>query len=74
MTDEQIKAMASRFLSWRLPADFAPDGGVTFQPEYNVEWNAQHGRPPSLHAPTGTNLFTASQAEAMIRHMLGDVK
>src|SRR4051812_45812237 len=56
MSDLDIKAMVDRFLSWRLPEDFNPDGGVTFDP---------------FRIPTGTNLFTAVQAEAMIRHMLG---
>lgn len=56
MTDV-IKHMRDRFLAWRLPEDFAPDGGIEF---------SQRGP----HGPTGTNLFTAVQAEAMIRHML----
>lgn len=55
-----IKAMVDRFLSWRLPAGFAPDAGVSFQP------------PVHPHAwPVGTNLLTADQAEQMVRHMLG---
>lgn len=66
MTDELIKEMARRFLSWRLPADFAPDGGISFKPTFN-----EHTAHPMLHEPTGTNLFTATQAEAMIRHMIG---
>jgi hypothetical protein len=56
VTDE----MVSRFLGWRLPDDFAPDGGVTFT------------RP--LHPnnyPTGTNLFTATQAQKMLEHVIG---
>ena len=72
MKDEQINAMVSRFLKWKLPPDFAPDAGISFKAEYNVEWNAKHGRPPDRHEPVGTNLFTAIQAEAMIRHMLGE--
>jgi hypothetical protein len=46
--------MVDRFLSWKLPEDFAPDGGVCFEGG----------------GPIGTNLFTATQAEAMIRHLL----
>lgn len=66
MTDEQIKAMVDRFLSWKLPEDFNPDNGISFQ---------QISNPGTMfayeHVPTGTNLFTATQAEAMVRHMLG---
>lgn len=62
MTEDQIKHMVDRFLGWRLPKDFAPDAGISFtRPSYH----------PSVDAtPTGTNLFDASQADAMVRHML----
>lgn len=73
MTDEQIKRMVSRFLAWKLPANFNPDGGISFERDYNVAFNAANGQPPSVHEPVGTNLFTATQAEAMIRHMLEGV-
>ena len=66
MTDEQIKEMVDRFLSWRLPENFAPDAGISFKPTYN-NGTAEGGR----HQPTGTNLFDARQAEKMVRHMLG---
>lgn len=66
MTDEQIQAMVSRFLQWKLPADFSPDGGISFKPMSN-----EHTAHPMRHEPVGTNLFTAAQAEAMVRHMLG---
>lgn len=70
MNDEQIKHMVNRFLAWKLPANFNPDAGITFTPEFNVEWNAKHGNPPQRHEPTGTNLFGYEEAEAMVRHML----
>ena len=70
MTDEQIKHMVNRFLGWRLPESFCPDDGLSFKPEYNVEFNAAQGLPPSRHQPVGTNLFDAQQAEAMVRYML----
>lgn len=62
MTDEQIKYMVSRFLTWRLPRDFNPDAGISYtRPNYH----------PSVDAtPTGTNLLDAMQAEAMIRHIV----
>lgn len=58
MNNNEIRAMVDRFLGWKLPEDFAPDCGIAYTksgPEY---------------APVGTNLFTATQAEAMVRHML----
>lgn len=70
--DELIKKMVNRFLQWKLPADFGPDCGITFEPEYNHEYMARQGKPPCRHEPTGTNLFHAGQAEEMIRFMLED--
>jgi hypothetical protein len=70
MTEEQIKHMANRFLGWKLPENFHPDAGISFTPEYNVEYNASQGKPPSRHEPIGTNLFNATQAEAMVRYMI----
>lgn len=62
MTEAQIKYMLDRFLSWKLPADFNPDAGISYtRPSYH----------PSVDAtPTGTNLFNATQADAMIRHII----
>lgn len=70
--EEQIKQMVTRFLGWKLPVDFYPDDGISFEPFFNVEWNAKQGKPPQRRTPTGTNLFTSTQAEAMVRYMLGD--
>lgn len=68
MTDEQIKHMAQRFLAWKLPSDFNPDGGVSFQRTFNA------GTPHEFKAePVGTNLLTATQAEAMIRHLVAEL-
>ena len=66
MTDEQIKHMVDRFLRWRLPEHFNPDGGISFQRTFNE--NSPFG--PMKHEPVGTNLFDATQADAMVRHML----
>lgn len=71
VADEQIKRMTQRFLGWKLPENFCPDAGISFTPDYN-----QNTPYPAKHQPVGTNLFTADQAEAMIRHMLatdGDI-
>ena len=51
------KKMVDRFLGWKLPQNFAPDGGVSFVPPF--------------HWPTGTNLLHAGQALEMFRYCLG---
>ena len=62
MTDEQIKFMTDRFLSWYLPKDFNPDNGISYtRPNYAPEVDA---------TPSGTNLFSATQADAMVRYMI----
>ena len=54
--------MVSRFLSWRLPATFNPDGGVTFdKKDYD---------PNSHWWPVGTNILNADEARAMLEHVL----
>ncbi len=40
MTEDQIKHMVNRFLGWKLPEHFKPDAGISFEPEFNKEWNA----------------------------------
>ena len=65
MTDEQIKHMVNRFLGWRLPENFRPDAGISFKAEFN-----EHTAHPMKHEPSGTNLFDATQAEAMVRYMV----
>jgi hypothetical protein len=52
--------MVDNFLSWKLPSDFSPDGGISYEP-YTIapKWR-----------PMGTNLFHAGQAKAMIEAML----
>src|SRR5690242_15530909 len=65
MTDEQIKHMVDRFLGWRLPENFTPDAGISFERTYN-----EHTPYPMKHEPIGTNLFDAQQAEQMVRYMI----
>ena len=65
LTDEEVRVMVSRFLQWKLPSDFSPDGGIIFKAVFN-----ENTPNPMRHQPVGTNLLTATQAEAMIRHML----
>lgn len=66
LTDAQIKHMVDRFLCWRLPENFNPDGGISFKATFNEHspWG------PSKSEPSGTNLFDAEQATAMVRHMI----
>lgn len=65
MTDAQIKHMVDRFLGWKLPEDFNPDAGISFKAAFN-EGTAY----PMKHEPSGTNLFDARQADAMVRYMI----
>jgi hypothetical protein len=66
MNDAQIKHMVDRFLRWKLPKHFHPDGGISFEPIAGKD-----GPHPFEREPMGTNLFDATQAEAMVRHMVG---
>jgi Lar family restriction alleviation protein len=63
--EDQIKHMADRFLGWRLPENFHPDGGISFKKTFN-----DHMPTPMKNEPTGTNLFDAEQATAMVRYMI----
>lgn len=58
---DPIRAAVDRFLCWRLPEDFAPDGGISLKRSKTHE----------ISPPIGTNLLTATQAEAMFRYCLG---
>lgn len=68
MTKEQIDHMVNRFLAWRLPTNFNPDGGITFEPIGSKGTPYEYQR-----EPVGTNVLTATQAEAMVRHMIKDM-
>ena len=70
MTEEQIKHMVNRFLGWRLPKPWNPDNGITFAPI----GNKGHPTAEYRREPMGTNLFDATQAEAMVRYMLEGMK
>jgi hypothetical protein len=60
-----VSHMVNRFLAWRLPETFNPDGGISFRAVFN------EGTPHEFKSdPSGTNLFDAQQATAMVRHML----
>ena len=65
MTEDQIKHMVDRFLQWGIPEGFNPDGGISFERYSNKGTTHQYENHPS-----GTNLFSATEAEAMVRYML----
>lgn len=65
MNDAQIKHMVDRFLGWKLPSNFSPDAGITFKAAFN-----EHTPFPMKHEPSGTNLFDATQADAMVRYLI----
>jgi hypothetical protein len=52
--------MVDAFLGWKLPTDFSPDAGISFDSEYEKKWGM----------PTGTNLLHAGQARQMVEHIL----
>lgn len=62
MSKKLIEQMVNKFLAWKLPQDFAPDAGISFD-----KWPTDFDK---LGWPTGTNIFTADQARAMIEHMM----
>lgn len=63
--EAEINRMVDRFLGWRLPETFHPDGGITFEPIHS-KGTPYEGR----RRPSGTNLFTAIEAREMVRWML----
>jgi hypothetical protein len=67
--EDQIKRMVNRFLQWKLPENFNPDGGISFKRmrNENTEW-------PARNEPVGTNLLDANQAEDMVRFMLEGIE
>ena len=67
MTEEQIKHMRDRFLYWKLPENFSPDCGITFNRTFNHRTKSDDY---DIREPVGTNLFDAAQAEQMIRFMI----
>lgn len=65
MTEAQINYMVERFLQWKLPENFNPDGGVSFKKmaNENTPW-------PRNNEPVGTNLLDAYQATEMVKYMI----
>lgn len=61
--DDIIEQAVTRFLSWKLPKDFRPDGGMVFIPTKGRGYD-------SPYWPSGTNLFNSEQAREMLRYVL----
>lgn len=61
-----VEHMVNRFLAWKLPEDFRPDGGIQFDPDGVTKLDPRNRR----YEPNGTNLLDARQAKAMVRYML----
>lgn len=55
-----VSEAVNRFLGWKLPENFSPDAGISFDPAYKEKWGM----------PIGTNLLNADQAKAMFQHCL----
>lgn len=62
VADDVVEQAVNRFLSWKLPKDFRPDGGVVFIPTKGRGYD-------SPHWPCGTNLLNAQQAREMLRYV-----
>ena len=67
MEKKLIGKMVDRFLCWKLPKDFAPDCGISFDGRNDDEWNK------NKTWPVGTNLLTADQARQMFEHVAEEV-
>jgi len=69
LTAAQTDHMVQRFLSWSLPPNFNPDGGISFMPHRSVP--IDKGVDELVpNKPTGTNLFDRRQATQMVRFMI----
>ena len=55
MTEAQIKYMVDRFLGWRLPENFNPDGDVSFKRLENRHHHPEAS--PFYPMPGGTNYW-----------------
>jgi hypothetical protein len=65
---EQMDAIVTRFLGWKLPLTFSPDAGISFTPTgYMMSRDESFAKG---WWPIGTNLLTADEARAMLEHVL----
>lgn len=61
-----VDEVVARFLAWKLPQNFNPDNGISFEPFGNKGTPHQYKRDPS-----GTNLLDATQTSEMFLHVFG---
>jgi len=74
--EEVINTAVGRFLCWRLPEHFTPDGGISFAKTYNtyIDGKLVKDAPRKPQDwPVGTNLLDADQARQMFEHCLEGV-
>jgi hypothetical protein len=62
--EQLINRMVDRFLGWKLPQDFVPDCGISFDGRKDDEFNK------NKTWPIGTNLLTADQVREMFAYCL----
>jgi len=62
--EDGLRKAVDKFLAWKLPEDFHPDCGISF------DGRGKDARGYDKGWPVGTNLFTADQALAMFRYCL----
>jgi hypothetical protein len=65
ISEERLRKMVDRFIGWKIPQSFGPDGYITFDREKAKA---------SVYWPTGTNLLSCTEAEEMLRYMLEQPK
>lgn len=68
-SDELVKAMVGRFLAWRLPKNFHPDGGIIFMPGPHARGDFGEAY-INANWPDGANLLDYEQATEMVRHII----
>jgi len=68
MAKTMVDKMVDRFLGWKLPKDFGPDAGISFNPTKPYEGDELG----NSWWPVGTNLLTADQARQMFEHCVAE--
>ena len=67
-TESDVEKMVTAFLCWKLPRDFMPDCGISFEPVLNK------GTPYELkNEPVGTNLLNADQARELVLKLISSI-
>lgn len=64
---EFIKKLADRLMGWKLPKEFSPDAGISF------DGRGLDARGYPRQWPTGTNLLSVDQAKQMFEYLLDGI-